>query len=144
MQGARRLARNFAVQFLYQLDVNPDFSDEAVERFWRAGQASRRTRDFAMTLVRRTWEERPRIDAELAEALEGWKLGRLPTVVRSILRLAYCEMLLIGDVPPVVVIDEAVALTHHFMDEASAKFVNSVLEKCRSRQAEAPEQHAAP
>jgi N utilization substance protein B len=130
MPGARRLSRNYALQFLYQLELNPDFSAAAIERFWSNCHASAKVRAFAMQLVERTRAEQPAIDAAVSGVLEHWKLGRLTIVVRNVLRLAYCELILIGDVPYQAVIDEAVELTHDFMDEPSARFVNSVLERC--------------
>ena len=130
MHGSRRQGRAFALQLLYQFDIHDPLDEAAIERFWAYQSASARARDFAMALVLGVRAERARIDAWLQGSMEQWKLSRLSVVVRNILRLAACELLVLADVPHPVVINEAVELAHRYMDEDSAHFVNSVLEKC--------------
>jgi len=130
MHGHRRQGRTYALQLLYQLEQNPEPVDAAKDRFWRGSHASGRAREFGTMLVEQTMAHREAIDAALNASLQRWKLQRLPAVVRNVLRLSYCEMLIVADVPFQVVVNEAVELTRAFMDEESARFVNSVLEKC--------------
>ncbi|MBI3993083.1 MAG: transcription antitermination factor NusB [Candidatus Lambdaproteobacteria bacterium] len=130
MHGSRRQGRAFALQLLYLFDIHDPLDEAAIERFWAYQSASAHARGFAMQLVLGVREQRERIDAWLQGSMEQWKLSRLSVVVRNILRLAACELLVLGDVPHPVVINEAVELTHKYMDEDSAHFVNSVLEKC--------------
>lgn len=130
MQGIRRQGRSFALQLLYQVEVTQESREETLNRFWLTVDASAKARDFALELVRRTLEHRPEIDKRLTANLEHWKLSRLSVIVRNVLRLAVCEMLMMRQTPPPVVINEAVDLTRAFMDDESAPFVNKVLEKC--------------
>jgi N utilization substance protein B len=67
------------------------------------------------------------IDAEAARAAENWRLERIAAVERNILRLAICELRR-GDVPPKVVIDEAVRLAHWFGGARAPGFINGVLD----------------
>jgi transcription antitermination protein NusB len=67
------------------------------------------------------------IDAELAQASENWRMSRIATVERNILRLGIHELRR-GDVPPKVAIDEAVKLAHWFGGPRAAGFVNGVLD----------------
>jgi N utilization substance protein B len=67
------------------------------------------------------------IDAEAARGAENWRLERIATVERNILRLAICELRR-GDVPPKVVIDEAVRLAHWFGGARAPGFINGVLD----------------
>ena len=53
------------------------------------------------------------LDGEAARASENWRLSRMAVVERNILRLGILELRL-GEVPPKVVIDEAVRLAHWF------------------------------
>lgn len=144
MQTLRRQARSYALQLLYQADVDPSADAGARERYWADGRASKKARAFATTLVEATLAQRPRLDAALTAALEQWKLSRLPVMVRSVLRLASCELLAIGTEPPAAIIDEAVELTRRYMDEDSARFVNSVLDKVRIAHAAADPDAAPP
>jgi len=130
MQGIRRQGRSFALQLLYQVEVAQQSEDESLGRFWLTVDASSKARDFALELVRATLKHRAEIDKRLTASLEHWKLSRLSVIVRNVLRLAVCEMLILKQTPPPVVINEAVDLTRAFMDEESAPFVNKVLENC--------------
>ena len=69
----------------------------------------------------------PDIDRRVAEAAEHWRLERVGTVERNILRLALAE-LAEGATPPRVVIDEAVKLAHWFAGPKAPGFVNGVLD----------------
>ncbi|MFI5400948.1 MAG: transcription antitermination factor NusB [SAR324 cluster bacterium] len=130
MQGIRRQGRSFALQLLYQVELTQISDEESLGRFWLTVDASAKAQQFALDLVRATLKHRAEIDKRLTANLEHWKLGRLSVVVRNVLRLAVCEMLMLKQTPPAVVINEAVDLTRSFMDEESAPFVNKVLEKC--------------
>ncbi len=130
MQGIRRQGRSYALQLLYQVEITQQSEEETLGRFWLTVDASSKAREFALDLVRATLKHRADIDKRLGASLENWKLARLSVVVRNVLRLAVCEMLILKDTPPPVVINEAVDLTRSFMDEESAPFVNKVLDKC--------------
>ncbi|MEG1869995.1 MAG: transcription antitermination factor NusB, partial [Oscillospiraceae bacterium] len=67
------------------------------------------------------------IDTVLQEYSNKWKLGRLPRIVLSILRAAYCEIKYLDDIPDSVAINEAVELAKIFAGEEDASFVNGVL-----------------
>ncbi|HKI98318.1 MAG TPA: transcription antitermination factor NusB [bacterium] len=135
MQTLRRQARIYALQLLYQADIDPGADAPSRERYWSEGRASKKARAFATELVETTLAHRERLDASLTEALEQWKLSRLPVLVRNVLRLAACELLVIAAEPPAAIINEAVELTRTYMDEESARFVNSVLDHVRLRAA---------
>ena len=70
----------------------------------------------------------PEIDAQIESHLANWKLDRLGTVERAVLRLGVWE-LQYTDVPPAVVINEAVDLVNWFSTPASRAFVNGVLDR---------------
>ena len=130
MAGLRRQARTLALQLLYQYELHTDPSAEALEGFWRGAGASRRARAFATELVEQTQANRDAIDALIARNMEQWRLERVAVIVRNLLRMAVCEMLFLRETPHAVVIDEAVSLTGEFADDDSARFVNSVLQRC--------------
>ena len=116
---------------MYQLDISKEKTEAAQVLFWEESRASEKARAFGEALVARTLGSEARIDALLAAALENWKITRLPVVVRSAIRLAICELVIIAEEPPAVVINEALELLRSYMDEDSAKFANGVLEKVR-------------
>ncbi len=129
MPSPRRQGRELALQLLYQIEISGE--PEAISLFWERKPASKRVRSLAESLVKGTLAHRSEIDGLITAELEQWKLGRLPVVVRNLLRMAVFEMVIQEDVPYQVVMDEAVDMARDFVDVESSRFVNSVLEKCR-------------
>jgi len=73
--------------------------------------------------------------------LTGWQVDRLSRVDRQVLRLAVYEMLYRQDVPPKVVINEAIELAKHFGRDENGKFVNGVLGRMmKEREENQPEE----
>jgi len=83
--------------------------------------------DRAEELAAEVVAELAALDAELTHAAENWRMSRIATVERNILRLGIHELRR-GDVPPKVAIDEAVRLAHWFGGARAASFVNGVLD----------------
>jgi N utilization substance protein B len=155
--GKRREARERAVQFLFQHDLNPpDNLDEALGQFWESQRAAAiaddkgvahwgqqvelppptadelEVRRFAEPLIRGTLAHRDEADALISRLAKNWDLHRMASVDRNILRLAVYEMLHRDDIPPVVSINEAVDVAKKFSTQDSGKFVNGILDKVRS------------
>jgi len=89
--------------------------------------------EFARALVRGVRARREEIDVLIAEASENWRLERMPVVDRNLLRLATYELIATPDVPPSVVLNEAIELARSFGTEASPAFVNGVLDRVATR-----------
>jgi len=68
------------------------------------------------------------IDSDIDQAMDGWRLKRLPRVDRDILRLAYVDINFL-DTPIAVACDEAVNLAHKYSDMQGKKFINGVLRR---------------
>jgi transcription antitermination factor NusB len=83
---------------------------------------------YAGRLVEGVEGHREAIDDRIRAQAENWRLERMPSVDRNILRLAIYEMWHQNDVPKLVVVDEAVELAKRFGSEQSGRFVNGVLD----------------
>lgn len=83
---------------------------------------------YAGELVSGVESYRQEIDERIRAQAENWRLERMPSVDRNILRLAIYEMWHQNDVPKLVVVDEAVELAKRFGSEQSGRFVNGVLD----------------
>ena len=68
------------------------------------------------------------IDERIRSQADNWRLERMPTVDRNILRLAIYELTHEADIPKLVVLDEAVELAKRFGSEQSGRFVNGLLD----------------
>jgi N utilization substance protein B len=136
--GKRREGREAAIQFLYQLDLNPESVDSLRTKFWELrtgpGQAPvpTRTQRFADQLVDGVIANSATINQRISACVENYDLNRIAPVDRNILRLAIYEMLFCPDIPPVVSINEAIEIAKKFGGEESSRFVNGVLDKIRS------------
>ena len=126
--GKRRSGREVAVQFLYSQEINPD--DDA-EAFWAIRSLKPEVRDFAEELIRGVQAHAPEIDEILTEKLENYRLERLASVDRNILRLATHEVLHCPNIPNPVAINEAIEIARRFGSEESSGFVNGLLDGIR-------------
>lgn len=82
---------------------------------------------FLHTLVGTYSEHREEIDDFIREVSSKWKVERMVSIDRDILRLACAEAFFMPDVPIKVAINEAVELTKRFADQKAAKFINGLL-----------------
>jgi len=106
MQGLRRQGRTLALQLLYQAEIQKGLDAATAELFWKSEKASRKARAFATELVEATLAHQEEIDRELTAVLRDWKLTRVSVVIRNLLRMSWCEMMILGETPfPVVVND---------------------------------------
>ncbi|KKQ43080.1 MAG: NusB antitermination factor [Microgenomates group bacterium GW2011_GWC1_37_8] len=77
-------------------------------------------------LVLDVLEQKQVIDTKIQKAATQWPIDELNKIDLAILRLSIYE-LLNTDIPPKVIIDEAVELAKEYGSEASPSFVNGVL-----------------
>jgi len=131
--GKRRLARELAVQFLYQFDLGGGSLNEALPLFWETqSEVGDAVRQFAEELVQGVMERRAVIDEHIVKYADNWDLPRIAAVDRNILRLAIYEMLYRDDIPPVVSINEAVDIAKKFSTGESGAFVNGILDRLKA------------
>jgi transcription antitermination protein NusB len=125
----RRKARELALKMLYQMEVNRDSIDRALERYTRIFPYQEDIVVYARTLLAGIRREQEKLDDYIAKASEHWKVSRITYVDKNILRVAVYEMLYSKDVPPKVAIDEALELAKKFGAEESKDFVNGILDR---------------
>lgn len=127
----RRRARSLALQLLYALDISPADKKEVEELFWEGKKTNRKVREFTEILINGTRENITYIDHLISQCADNWRLDRLSTIDRNVLRLATYELLHLKDIPPIVSIDEAIELARTYSTSDSPAFVNGVLDKIR-------------
>ncbi|MGN0854024.1 MAG: transcription antitermination factor NusB [Kiritimatiellia bacterium] len=139
MTATRRQAREWAIQMLTAADLNPPADKPAfLQAFWETlgsldeteGRAviTGKFRDFAEARLLGVLAHAAEIDEILSPLLANWDLHRLGTVERAVLRMGVWEMKY-SDVPPPVVINEAIDLANWFSTPKSRALVNGVLDK---------------
>jgi N utilization substance protein B len=129
----RRRARARALQALYAWDLVPGGGLLKVgERLFADLEVGKSERGFAGPILAQAASSLDEIDADLAAVTTNWRLERLSAIDRSVLRLAAAELRM-GRTPPVTVIKEAIHLAERFGTDASARFVNGVLDALARR-----------
>lgn len=126
-----RLARERALQALFQIESTADDWRESLELFWCDRPSAQAVRRYATALVAGTIENMEFIDEAIRKVTDKWTLERIGSVERNILRFATQEMLFMPEVPPKVAINEAVEVAKKFGSEDSGRFVNGILDGVR-------------
>jgi len=130
----RTLARECALQVLYQLDITGDSPENALESFWsnrKDDGMEAVLKEFSAELVKGVAQNREEIDKKIVKYAANWQLKRMAVVDRNIMRLGCFELLYRDDIPPKVSINEAVELAKKFSGIESGKFVNAILDKVK-------------
>ncbi len=148
--ATRSAARLSAVQALYQMDMTGIDANDVVSEFEQhrldeiaksIGAPDADTtlfRDIVLGVVREQQAIDPVLDAHLAE---GWRLARIDSILRAILRSAAFELALRDDIPAKAVINEYVDIAHAYFGAEEPKVVNGILDHlARSRRPQEFEQ----
>lgn len=140
-QDERSQARVLALQALCAFDAQGEKFDVDLESFLRDSvnhvdlgwtqPPSNAIVIRARALARGTWAQRAQCDRLLRANVAGWSVERMQPVDRNILRLGLYELLECPDVPPAVVLNEAVELARAFGGGESWAFVNGILDDLR-------------
>ena len=125
MKRERRRARSLALQALYEIDSVGRPEEEVIARY--GGDLSPEAREFMIQIVHGTLESESEIDVLLEESAPEWPISELAVIDRNILRLAIWELLIWGETPLKVAINEAVELAKRFGSDSAPRFVNGVL-----------------
>lgn len=141
---ARHRSRQRALQVMFQADARHQPVDEAIRNFYETLYSNETQEapgadhmpprpepdEFMELLARGTFDRLASIDEQITQRSAHWRIERMPTVDRNILRLAIYEMQVL-ETPAAVVIDEALELGRQFSGPESVSFLNGVLDAVR-------------
>ena len=123
---SRRRARRLAIDILFQTDVTGVDARSVLSDWTGAGHD---VSDFTRELVEGVRGHLEELDRVIGAHSQGWRVGRMAALDRTILRVAVYELLHSADVPAAAAIDEAVRAAKELSTEDSGRFVNGVLGK---------------
>lgn len=127
MKGERRLARQVALQALYEIDaVEHPVAGVLEERFADEPDMGDHAQEYSRRLVVEIWQHRELLDRYIQEDAPEWPLDQIAIIDRNLLRMALYEIVALG-VPVKVAINEAVELAKCFGADSSPRFINGVL-----------------
>jgi len=127
----RSRAREVALQLLFQRDHNPGIGRPSVTRFIHERLSNSQLESFCLGLYDGVMAHLDEIDRRLGAAAENWRLPRMATVDRNVLRLGAYEVLHTPETPAAVAFDEAIELARRYGSADSPAFVNGVLDRLR-------------
>jgi N utilization substance protein B len=126
----RRQNRATAFRFLFQWELNPtDRLREDLAEFIDRLEHDEDYYTYSFELVDGVLEKIKILDSIIKEIVTNWDFSRIAKADLALLRLALYEIKYRLDVPPVVIIDEALEISKEFSSENSKKFLNGVLDK---------------
>ncbi|MBS1971017.1 MAG: transcription antitermination factor NusB [Bdellovibrionales bacterium] len=125
----RRQSRELALQVLFQTEFAPQISNsDLMEVLGAAVEPEVVT--FATDIIRGVQAQKSAIDSKIQSASAHWKLERMATIDRNILRIAVYEMRFAPNpLKENIVINEAVEIAKKFGTTESASFVNGLLDQ---------------
>lgn len=133
MSANRHLGRIIALQTLYEQDFRLECGDdkfdlsEVLERNILRYRETVEDRDFIKALVQGVSKYSSVIDEQLQPLAPEWPISQIARMDRIVLRIGTYELVYGTDIPPKVVINEAVELAKAFGGDNSSKFINGVL-----------------
>lgn len=134
---ARTVARLAAVQALYQMELAGEGVDTVISEFTNhrfdadieGEMLAEADEEYFAAIVRGVVGGQRDIDTAVkARLASNWRLERLDSTLRALLRAGAWELLKRRDVPREIVLDEYVELAKAFFDDAEARFVNAALD----------------
>jgi N utilization substance protein B len=133
--ASRRKGRILAFQALYFWESNRVPVEELVSFAWleeeKLNSLDENIAVFSRALIAGAIENIGDIDKMLKDHLENWDISRLNRVDLAILRMSVYSLMFQSDMPPSIVIDEAIGICKEFGTDESYKFINGVLDSIR-------------
>lgn len=127
--AARRKARHFAMQALYQWQMTSAALNVIEAEFFTDNDMAKVDQDYFHELVHKVPSKLTEVEQAFTGFLQEREADELDPITQALLRMATYELINRIDVPYKVVINEAVSLAKKFGATDSHKFVNGVLDK---------------
>jgi transcription antitermination protein NusB len=123
--GKRNTSRKLAMKALYQASFEQDI-EPVINTFLLNSEYIPETKEWAISLARGAWEKQEELNNLIESYAIGWDLSRINPIDKSILQLAFYE-LLYTKTPAQVVINEAIEISKKYSTEDSPRFINGIL-----------------
>ncbi len=126
----RRLSRELAMQFLFQLEFAPQIElKEFLTLYEHSMDLDHESLQYAQELIGGVQQSQKKIDQMLTDSSQHWRLDRMALVDKNILRMAAFEMKFASEpLKPQIAIDEAIELAKKYGSQDSKAFINGVLD----------------
>lgn len=126
-----KYSRETTLKLLYQIDIlglnGKDVREilETNKNFFK--NLNEKEQEFVIKLIEKIREEKDEIDAVITKNLIGWKLERLMSIDRNLLRMGIAESHFNDQ--KAVIIDDIIRIAKKYGSEESYKIINAILDK---------------
>jgi len=124
---ARTRARGLALQALYEIDLADHPIGEVLQERLEDEELREDLKEFTRSIVTGVVPIRKDLDSIIARYAPEWPMDQVATIDRNILRLATWELMIQGETPLKVIINEAVELAKLYGSDSAPRFINGVL-----------------
>ena len=129
----RTKARSVALQALFEIDVVGHPPAEVWQERVQESDLDNNLAEFSRQIVEGVWPLTSILDQFISQHAPEWPLVQVAIIDRNILRIALWEIVVYGETPIKVAINEAVELAKIFGSDSSPRFVNGVLGSLANR-----------
>ena len=141
---SRHKSREIALQILYQYDLALQQTGHPIPvgqkliedllKHYEHFNVPESLREFVGQLVAGTLTQLKALDLVIEENAVNWKVSRMSSVDRSLLRMSTYEMLYLDPtVSRSIVIDEAIEIAKQFGTAESPSFINGILDSIQAK-----------
>ncbi len=128
----RTKSREIALQILYAWDITREPIEECRRKFWENNKSAEKSVvEFSDFIIFGVEANQEKVDSIITGCATNWRLERMATIDRNVLRIASFELLFVQEIPPKVAINEAIEMAKKYGDWDSGKFVNGILDKIK-------------
>lgn len=125
----RRQSRELALQILFQTEFAPQMSlSDLATVFDKTFEES--ILKYTYDIVKAVLANKEKIDAKIQEASRHWKIDRMASVDRNIIRIAVCEIFFTTElIEPKIAMNEAIEIAKTYGTQEAASFVNGIIDQ---------------
>ncbi len=125
----RREVREIVLQALFAEDVSGNDRDHIFRTVIKSKfKSGKKNYSFAEKLYYKTLNAQQELDEIIKNHINNWRIDRLATFDKVVLRAAICEFLHFEEIPTKVTINEAIEIAKNFSTTNSGKFINGILD----------------
>ena len=139
--SSKSSSRLFAVQILYEMELNGKsfeiiqkrFSDDSFVELEKINNQGKPNKGYIEKLVKGASKNQKKIDGLINKNLKNWKLSRIESLIRAILRISVYELIHEENIPKKIIFNEYIEIAKFFFDSDEPSLINAVLDAVSKR-----------
>ncbi|MCB1160746.1 MAG: transcription antitermination factor NusB [Leptospiraceae bacterium] len=126
--ASRAKSRSLALQALYQYEMAQTKIDDLLTFRWYEKKIHETEKEYSEELIKGVVKNWELLDTLIKTYTINWGFERISIINRNILRLSIYSLINQREIPPKVIINEAIELARKFDEERSVSFINGILD----------------